>query len=347
MKKFNNELQPVSATAINGAAGCGKDFLAAAIKSELEYGHVDVTIDKFANTMKSMLNEIFSEIFKDDIANILNKPIDDIWPNGQLVMSDDEFEIIKNNGNCKFKVSSEPDTLASIRQVLQILGTDVIRNIEPNFHIAQLSRRMLDNPNTHFLIPDARFDNENLFVKNLNILESQAERIDYLSAVASLEKNKLPDMSEVYSVLIEKFGDGDLAKKITEKIECYFYDERFIVDSLNNRTKDIMDSMGKPYFFSKFRGDSEKGNIAIYRGEDQSVDRKMDPNDKSHKSEAGNDGIANLYESSKTPTENVFVNNEDPINKNPQFSIVIEDIICRCDKNSLICKKQTMPGGRL
>lgn len=61
---------------------------------------------------------------------------------------------------------SEP--FNSIRKILQIIGTDLIRNYNNLWHINQIKQKILDNPTKYYCIGDCRFLNEKKMVEDLN-----------------------------------------------------------------------------------------------------------------------------------------------------------------------------------
>lgn len=56
----------------------------------------------------------------------------------------------------------------SIRQILQILGTNLIRNYNPSWHINKVKEHIKKNPNTYYCIGDTRFLDEKQMIEELN-----------------------------------------------------------------------------------------------------------------------------------------------------------------------------------
>ncbi len=68
-----------------------------------------------------------------------------------------DVDIIQQHVDTQFK---------SIREILQVIGTDIIRKYNPDWHIHRIQQK-LDN-NTMYCISDVRFPNEKRFVESLN-----------------------------------------------------------------------------------------------------------------------------------------------------------------------------------
>jgi hypothetical protein len=56
----------------------------------------------------------------------------------------------------------------SIREILQFIGTDIIRQHNPLWHIDKIKEKIVNNPDKYYCIGDARFINEKKLIEDLN-----------------------------------------------------------------------------------------------------------------------------------------------------------------------------------
>jgi len=135
-------------------------------------------------------------------------------------LPEDVFEALKNDGNLKFVVGKDidnKDVCISIREMLQKLGTDIIRDVSQDFHIAMLARKMLDGDADVFAMGDVRFDNELLFVSSLNSFSTPDEKYNFLNSVAHLDESSLPTGLLIAACPIGTTVFGDSLFAIAEK----------------------------------------------------------------------------------------------------------------------------------
>lgn len=127
---------------ITGKAFSGKDASAKILKERLE----DVDIFSFAQPLKESCRTLFG--FTED----------------QLY-------------DPKIKEMVEPSWGKSPRQILQWLGTDILRNkIGEDFFLKLMKKRIESSSKKYIIIPDVRFDNEALFIKELGGIVIKIER---------------------------------------------------------------------------------------------------------------------------------------------------------------------------
>ena len=62
----------------------------------------------------------------------------------------------------------ENKNFISIREILQYLGTDIIRKYQPLWHINKLKEKIINNPGKYYCIADTRFMSEKETIDNLN-----------------------------------------------------------------------------------------------------------------------------------------------------------------------------------
>lgn len=261
-------------------------------------------------------------------------------------MPEDVFEGLKNDGNLKFVVGKDAnnnDVRISIREMLQKLGTDIIRDVSKNFHIAMLARKMLDSDADVFAMGDVRFDNELLFVSTLNSLSTPEEKYNFLNSVAHLDESSLPTPSELEDKLKELFGDGPLLSTINESLIEHFYDPKYTRTS-DNSVDDMSHLLSGEYEFDNpptneslplgqdpyqdcFTSNCQVGIVPISRG--NGADRAMDT---THDSELKALQIDEIVAGSPFPDGFVFMNNVDSLPENKQY-FLLKDFI----KESIIC----------
>lgn len=78
------------------------------------------------------------------------------------------------------------------RSLLQKIGTDKIRKIDPDFHVSIVAKliNVFANDFDYFLIPDTRFVNEIEYLKNnkFNVISLRIERLNFENNLTSEQK---------------------------------------------------------------------------------------------------------------------------------------------------------------
>lgn len=79
------------------------------------------------------------------------------------------------------------------RSLLQKIGTDKIRKIDPDFHVSIVAKliNVFANDFDYFLIPDTRFPNEIEYLKNKNydVLSIRVNRINFENGLTEEQRN--------------------------------------------------------------------------------------------------------------------------------------------------------------
>ena len=419
----------ISMLITTGKAGSGKDAVLDAMLAQVKITHpnLNITIEKFANTMKHMINKALLSRVRESIGGNLslseplinqaiphyleladnNNPLANynlglLYENGAGVPSDLEmalvfytdaaehskgtniniyedsltkiaslqeklisniplsehpcatslseetFEALKNDGNLKFTVGKDEngsDIKSSIREVLQVLGTDIIRDVSKNFHIAMLSRKMLKSDSDLFALADVRFDNELLFVSTVNSFPTIEQKYDFLNSVATLCESDLPLMDDLSKQLEDEFGTGNLTTVLYDGLVDCFYNPDFTTDSFSSKQLDHQSLLDGEYMFDSPPFNPEFDNhgndyedvliknlrlgvIPLSRG--NSSDRAMDS---THNSEQKSVQIDKIVNDSSLPQGTVFLNNTTPIADNAQYrmmtDIINSDLLCK------------------
>jgi hypothetical protein len=143
----------------SGRKQSGKTLLANILRDQ--YGF---KILSFADPIKNVASSIFN-ISKNQLEKqkdqMFRKPV--ILTPGNLSKIHESTSIDFNLVNEKFK-----QPVSSIRQFLQILGTDLIRKHNPDWHISQTKLEVDKNRHSNICFADTRFSNELEFVKSLH-----------------------------------------------------------------------------------------------------------------------------------------------------------------------------------
>lgn len=151
MAKENNTI-----IAFAGRMRCGKSTLANVTE---KYGYERVS---FATPLKGI------------VAHIMHVSIDDIarlkTANGEYTIDDDDCQFIANEtgiglGPIKELLQAHP--WHNSRELLQVVGTDLIRRYNTDWHVNKLKEYILNSDNDHFVFDDLRFNNERLMVESL------------------------------------------------------------------------------------------------------------------------------------------------------------------------------------
>jgi len=113
------------------------------------------------------LKEIISELFNFNLSD-LSDP---------LKKEEKFLTSIKWTPECLEKLATmigvsslkfEPREFWSIRDILQFIGTDIIRNINENFHVQELEKKLSCNDNDNYVFDDVRFKNELELLRKYN-----------------------------------------------------------------------------------------------------------------------------------------------------------------------------------
>lgn len=139
----------------SGKKGCGKSLLASICKEQFGYKRIS-----FANNLKLLtckcLNITLDElnIHKDDVI----KPIKINNYNVIYQQTGIHLDIIKEKLSNKY--------FNSYREILQFIGTDLIRDYNKYWHIDKIKQLIENNHDTKFVIDDSRFINEIDLIKH-------------------------------------------------------------------------------------------------------------------------------------------------------------------------------------
>jgi hypothetical protein len=128
-----------------------------------KYGYVCLN---FADGLKSLVCHCLS-ITKDDLD--LNKDKKVIY----TLSSDNVVEYIASQTDIDINIINDllkNKTFLSIREILQFVGTDIIRQYNPSWHIKQVRHKLLNSEatTTLFCIGDTRFPDEKALIESLN-----------------------------------------------------------------------------------------------------------------------------------------------------------------------------------
>lgn len=144
-----------------GLAGSGKDTAAEILQRVLREQGMDFQIKKYAGLLKEATRLAFGDNFDDrdvkeervfvtpDLADKIIDATDYIWL--KLGFDHEHFELY--NDLCTKHIDSK--TWISPREFQQLLGTDVVRTIDPDAWVKYLTEQ-----DGNFIISDVRFANE-------------------------------------------------------------------------------------------------------------------------------------------------------------------------------------------
>jgi hypothetical protein len=145
---------------ISGRKSSGKSACAAELQK------IGYSILNVADALKDLIRKVLF-ISKDILEENKNNP--------DLVFTLDNFQVYL----LSTEIGIHHETIQSvlfvhskltIRLLLQLIGTDLIRSFNPNWHLEKLKENVqqlqLTDPNCKICIPDVRFKNELEFIKN-------------------------------------------------------------------------------------------------------------------------------------------------------------------------------------
>jgi hypothetical protein len=164
----------VSVIGLTGFAGSGKSTIAKYLVKDHGY-----TLLSFAGPLKKMLRTLDPYI--------VPSPIAGIGDDTPLRLSD--LLAVMDEG--KIKTSSAG---VEYRRLLQTLGTDCIRSVEPDFWVNAAVAQMTD-PNGNYVFDDVRFPNEAEVIRGLNPI-----------GLWNVERSDQPEFGEGRKHISERFA---------------------------------------------------------------------------------------------------------------------------------------------
>lgn len=141
---------------ICGRKESGKSVIGSVCK---EYGY---EVIRFAEPLKLLISNLIKVDRKDlDALKTVER---------EYTFNNDDFEFISNETSIPINfVSSilKGNTYHTVRDLLQVIGTDLIRKYNINWHVDKTREYVESNKNTNFLIDDVRFPNEVDMIREL------------------------------------------------------------------------------------------------------------------------------------------------------------------------------------
>lgn len=203
----NNSDLPKHILALTGSAGSGKSTIADHIASE---NNSDT--ESFAIYIKQAVNQAICE--NKNAAEVITKAGFEIQDNGLL--SDADFEDLKNDTSIEIPMDSK--TQMPVRSILQQLGTEILRELDVNFHVKMLANRILANQGAGadlLIMSDARFSNELMFVQQYN---KAIDKSLFLESVARVDVDDSKIAKGVARNTYKVFGSSDIGQAMAIKV---------------------------------------------------------------------------------------------------------------------------------
>jgi hypothetical protein len=146
----------------SGRKGSGKSLLTLYLKNKYNYKIINFA-DELKNLICNILNISFHDLeskkdqLNDQLQNFINNNLESICDllHNEICV---EKDIIK-----QILLSQK---ISSIRTLLQLIGTDLIRYYNPEWHINKIKQKL--NHNEYYCFGDTRFINEKAFIESLN-----------------------------------------------------------------------------------------------------------------------------------------------------------------------------------
>lgn len=141
---------------LGGKIGSGKSTLANAL---VEMGWKRIS---FADPLKKLVAEMIG-VRPEEINNLKN--VRKLYTFGTTIA----IYIAKETGldGTMIERLLKDKTFNDVREILQYIGTDVIRRLRPDWHCQKLKERILNEPEFNYVVDDIRFPNELETIKNL------------------------------------------------------------------------------------------------------------------------------------------------------------------------------------
>lgn len=170
-----------------GYAGSGKTTVAMELK---KFGYIDLPL---AEKLKNTCSEIFhinSDYFYDQELKDSCWSIPLVVTKSQLMNIGyvySPFGVTFDQADSFLKKITIPDKINSPRHLLQFIGTDFLRSIDPDIHLKAAFKNLDTRKN--YIISDIRFENEFAWVKEKAGLMIGIERFSHTTDMHPSEKN--------------------------------------------------------------------------------------------------------------------------------------------------------------
>lgn len=155
--KINMKTEGDNIIAFFGRARSGKGVLSAVCE---EFGYTPIA---FATPLKTLISRLI-HVSLEDIEELKTAY-------EKYVFNEKDFNFISNETDIPFDIVKEKldgVEFHNTRELMQIIGTDLIRNFNVNWHVNKTKETILSQPNKKFVITDGRFPNEKQMVEELN-----------------------------------------------------------------------------------------------------------------------------------------------------------------------------------
>lgn len=154
-----------------GLAGAGKDTVALMLMEKLRNGHnAQFSIERFASPLKQVSNLIFGDDFDERDVKEVVVPVDPdtvLYHTFHLLIEVLQFDDVQMDRASELYTATigQYDEL-SPRLYQQLLGTEIVRAIDPEAWVKRLARRK-----SNLLCPDVRFANEASIMDKLILIQ--------------------------------------------------------------------------------------------------------------------------------------------------------------------------------
>jgi len=181
---------------LSGKKNCGKSFLSNIC---VKLGYTKLS---FATNLKLLICDLLG------ISLVYLNNNKDIPFNYKLKINKDKFCIIYNKTNIPLHIIENSllnKTFTTYREILQFIGTDLIRNHNSNWHIDNIKDIIYKNPDVKFCLDDTRFLNELNLIKELNGLTFYIKTYKNINDLHISENEMSPENCNY--ILINKFNN--------------------------------------------------------------------------------------------------------------------------------------------
>lgn len=179
---------------ISGKLQSGKNTFADMLKEQLELNNIKVGQDSFAITLKNMCKESFKPL-----TNLLNGIFYHNSSNKHFLTTDENWYEEKND---------------ITRMILQIVGTDIVRKINPNYWVDQFLERCINSDCQVILNTDVRFENEYDFPIYVPCLKIRVNRkMERIGDIHNHPSETSLDNINTWDYVIDNDSDLDALKQ--------------------------------------------------------------------------------------------------------------------------------------
>lgn len=200
-------MKPITVGLI-GIAGAGKDTIATFLKQGMENRGIPTSIYRFATSLKKSAEQIFGRDFDEREVKevekwvfITEQSLHNCFGMDRLLVCLKDCLDSKGIAN-EYSITQQGiNAYLSPAKYQQLMGTEILRTIDPNYHVNRFLSQSAELPTFVTLAPDVRFINE-------------CEVCDLLVFVYTTKESQRPKhesekLAQELTIYVDSFGEGE------------------------------------------------------------------------------------------------------------------------------------------